>query len=235
MRPDLIPVETAEEFIQVAAQKITHAIQGAIRDRGHASVALAGGETPRPAYEELSRPGLAQSVPWSNVDLFFSDERCVPPEHPASNYRMVRESLLREGTVRPAAVHRMEADKDDRDRAAADYEALLPERLDVLVLGMGTDGHTGSLFPGSDALDENVRRVIPAYGGRPELWRITIGPRVVLEAHSVIVLISGEAKAEMVGRAVREPYDPKKIPIQLALGGSWIVDRAAATAVTRES
>lgn len=233
MRPELVLAEDLTRFTRLAGERIAKEIEKAVAERGHSSVAFSGGETPKPVYGFLARPEMAERVAWPAVEVYFSDERCVPPGDPASNYRMVRESLLRDGTVRPARVHRIEGDGPDRERAAADYGERLPARLDLLLLGMGTDGHIASLFPGSRALNETDRRAVPIVGGEPPIWRITITPPVIAKARSVLVLVAGGGKAEMVARAIEGPYDPMSVPAQLVRGRTWILDRAAAS-VLRE-
>jgi 6-phosphogluconolactonase len=166
------------------------------------------------------------------LEFYFGDERCVSPTDPDSNYQMVRESLFARAPIAPGQVNRIEAERADRDQAAAEYEAKLPKRLDLLLLGMGTDGHTASLFPGSSVLDEKERRILVVSGPKPPLWRITITPPVIASARQILVLVSGGDKALMVARALREPRNPKKIPIQLALQGTWILDASAAEELT---
>jgi 6-phosphogluconolactonase len=155
----------------------------------------------------------------------------VPPTDPASNYRMAREALLDRVSVPAARVHRMEADDADLEKAAARYAALLPDALDVLVLGMGPDGHTASLFPGSPALREQVRKVVPARAPVPPLPRLTITPPVIAAARRVAVIVAGVAKAPVVARALQGPWRPEELPAQLARHGTWILDRPAASAL----
>ncbi|MGH7719617.1 MAG: 6-phosphogluconolactonase, partial [Gemmatimonadaceae bacterium] len=144
-------------FSDAAATMIVDFIAGAIRRRGHCALALTGGATPRPVYARMAVPPLAERIEWDHVTVYFGDERCVPPDHPESNYRMAHEVLLQRVPVPGASVHRMEGERADRDAAARDYGRLLPDRLDVLLLGMGADGHTASLFPHSPALAERAR------------------------------------------------------------------------------
>src|SRR5262249_27307315 len=125
----------------------------------------------------------------------------------------------------------MEADDPDREAAAARYAALLPERLDVLVLGMGPDGHTASLFPGSPALLERTKRVVPARGPVPPHERLTITPPVIEAARQVAVLAAGAAKAALVARVLRGPWRPEELPAQPARAGTWLLDRAAAAEI----
>ena len=221
------PVVAADEheLACIAAEWLAEALRQAVASTGRCSLALSGGSTPRPAYERLAaRPGL----PWPSVDVYFGDERAVPPTHPASNYRMAREALLdRVGPPAPRA-HRMEADDPDREAAAARYAALLPDALDLLVLGMGPDGHTASLFPGSPALLESARKVVPARAPVAPLERLTITPPVIASARRVAVLVAGAAKAPLVARVLRGPWEPEALPAQLARHGTWLLDRGAA-------
>ena len=190
---------------------------------------LAGGRTPEPVYRDLS---LASSIDWTRVDVFFGDERAVPPDHPESNYLMVHRVLLSRVPVPAGQVHRMQAERSDREAAAREYERLLPPRLDILVLGMGSDGHTASLFPGSAALDERQRLVVPVIGAKAPVERLTITPLVIEAARRVAVMATGEDKAAMVTRAIEGPLALKEVPAQLARRGSWFLDDAAAGRLT---
>jgi len=211
-----------------AAEWIAAAIEADIHERGTCAVALSGGATPRPVYERLARPPLAHRIAWRNVRIFFGDERAVPPSNAGSNYGMVRTSLLDHVNVPPTQVQRMEAERGDRDAAARDYERLLPERLDLLLLGMGDDGHTASLFPGSPVLDEQRRRVMPATVPVAPRERLTITPPVIAAARRVAVLVAGADKAATLTRVLRGPVKPRELPAQLALDGFWFLDAAAA-------
>lgn len=234
-RPQVVVAGSPEAFVEAAASRIVEEARAAVYVRGRCAIALAGGSTPRPVYEHLTQPEFAGEIAWDKLDVYFSDERCAPPDHGDSNYRMVCESLINNSPLRPEQVHRIEAERPDADQAAAEYGEMLPERLDVLVLGMGEEGHTASLYPGSPALDEQQRRAVAVETPAQPSRRITITPPVIAAAHSVLVLIAGEAKAAMVARALRGPHNPKEIPIQLARNGVWILDRAAAEHVYESS
>jgi 6-phosphogluconolactonase len=176
-------------------------------------------------YEELARtPG----VPWERIEIFFADERAVAPDDPLSNHRLVRETLGSRFSNRPDAVHRMEAERDDLDAAAAEYDAMLPAALDLLVLGMGEDGHTASLFPGHPALGEERRRVLGVEGPAIPPRRMTITPPVIRAARATLMLVAGRAKAAAVARALAGDYDPVACPAQLARAGVWVLDQPAA-------
>ena len=211
-----------------AARAITEIIEDTITRRGLCSLALAGGATPRPVYERMAIPPLANRVKWDRVSIYFGDERCVPPDHPESNYRMTHEVLLQHVRIPSASVHRMEGERTDSDAAARDYEGHLPAALDVLLLGMGEDGHTASLFPHSPALAERTRRVMAVTRPGGASRRLTITPPVIEAADTVIVLVAGASKAATVARALEGAYVPDELPVQLARSATWFIDSAAA-------
>jgi len=218
-------VEDADAVAGRAAGWIADAIRKAVRDKGACSLALAGGSTPRQAYQRL--PTLPM-VPWAQVEVFFGDERAVSPESPDSNFRMAQETFLSQVPIPEAKIHRMPAERDDLNTAAREYEALLPASLDVLLLGIGPDGHTASLFPHAPALQERQHRVVRVVGGEPLVQRLTITPPVIQQAARTLVLATGAEKADAVARALEGPEDVEAVPAQLARGGTWILDRAAA-------
>jgi 6-phosphogluconolactonase len=214
----------SKDLPALAAARIALELSRAVGERGRASLALAGGTTPKATYEALA--GLP--LDWSQIDIFFGDERCVPAEHADSNYRMAKAALFDRVTIPTERVHRMQGELADRDAAARAYEAALPERLDVVVLGIGEDAHTASLFPGSPALLEDVRRVLPVTGPKPPPERLSLTPPALRSARLCVVLASGAGKAEPVRRAFSGTLDIMATPIQLALGGVWFLDPAAA-------
>lgn len=225
MGPEVVVLDPAA-FGSLAARRMAAEIRRVLGSRDHCSLALSGGETPGPVYRCLAAE-MPEPESWSRVEVYFADERCVPPGDPASNYRMVRETLLDLLPAAPAGVHRMEGERSDRDAAARAYEALLPERLDLLVLGLGADGHIASLFPRSPSLAELQRRVLAVTAPKPPRERLTITPPVVLAARLTIGLVVGEAKAEALARALDGPDDADQTPARLARDGLWIVDTAA--------
>ncbi len=246
----VVVAKDGEALARAAAARIAAVLRAAVRDHGHATVALAGGDTPRRAYSILGRGGsgpMGDPVPWSRVEIFFGDERCVPPDDASSNFRMVADTLLGVGEaqrpmrrdgyqpapVEPGAVHRMHGDADDLDGAARDYEALLPESLDLIVLGVGADGHTASLFPGAPALGEWRRRVLVVDAPLSPTPRMTLTPPVLQSARAILVLAQGRAKAAVVARALEGARDPDHVPAQLVASGMWMVDREAASGLTR--
>lgn len=226
---DLIVLSQPAELARHAAGWLDIEVGNAIAERGSCALGLAGGRTPDPVYRELAS---RSSIDWRKVYVFFGDERAVTPDHPDSNYRMVYLALLSRVPIPAAQIHRMEAERSDREAAAQEYERLLPPRLDVLLLGMGSDGHTASLFPGSPALDERRRLVVPVVGTKPPAERLTITPPVIEAARKVAVIATGEDKAAMVARAIEGLFAPTAVPIQLARRGVWFLDQAAAARLT---
>jgi 6-phosphogluconolactonase len=220
--PIIVP---SEVFARTAADYIAQSIHSAASRGGRISIALSGGRGPRPVYQELARN---HRLPWTHVDLYFADERAVPPDSPLSNYRLVSETLGSRFSQGPGAIHRMAAERDDLAQAASEYEVILPAALDLLVLGMGEDGHTASLFPHHPALAEERRRVLGVCGPADPPWRMTITPKVIQAARTTLMLVAGSAKAAAVARARSGVYDPLSCPAQLARAGTWILDSPAA-------
>lgn len=220
-----LEVVGTSDFPRAAADRILNEILGAVRARGTAALMLAGGSTPERVYEELAR---REHAPWSRVDVFFGDERSVAPDHPDSNYAMARRALLDRIPIPGHRVHRMSAEGPDLDAAAARYAELLPAAIDVLVLGIGEDGHTASLFPHAAALTASGRLVVPTRGPKPPHERLSVTPEVIRSARSCVVLAAGAAKASAVARSLEGPQDLGGCPAQLARDRIWILDRDAA-------
>lgn len=213
-------------WADAAVIRISGALEDALAlEKGVVSLFLAGGSTPEPVYRRLAD---TRGIAWERIGLWFGDERCVPPDHPDSNYRMARRTLLDALPTEPAGVHRMEAEREDRDEAAADYARSLPDAPSVILLGIGGDGHTASLFPGSAALDERERRVVPVTAPAEPACRMTITPPVLEAARRVFVLARGASKAEAVARAMEGELDPSACPAQLVRKRSWLLDAEAA-------
>jgi 6-phosphogluconolactonase len=231
-RAQEVIVVDAASLAETAAERVAALLRNVAKERASdVSLALAGGSTPRALHERLAQ---LPDLPWARVSIYFGDERCVPPDHADSNYRMARESLLDRVSIDPARVHRLHGEWPDREAAARAYEAELPAALDVLVLGIGEDGHTASLFPGAASLSEVERRVLPVTGPKPPPERLTITPRVIAEARHVVVLASGSGKREPVARAIEGPSTPLETPAALAREAIWILDREAASALRNQ-
>jgi len=217
-----------ETFVATAAAFLGRKL-GAIPDGRRLDVALSGGSTPGPVYEALAGGPHAR---WDRVRLFFADERAVPPEHADSNYRLVRKTLLDRLAVEPE-VHRMPADVDDLERAATDYEAVLPDRLDILVLGLGSDGHTASLFPGDPMVSDPARKVVATIAPTGPRRRLSIAPRVIASARLVVILVTGERKTDAVRRTLFGHGPALECPGRLARRGVWIIGADALPGVRR--
>jgi 6-phosphogluconolactonase len=229
-----------ESLVSAAAEQVATLAEDAVAARGRFSVALSGGSTPRPVYELLAADEFAARIDWSRVHIFWGDERCVPPDHPDSNSRMTRQALLDRVPIPPRQIHRMQGEIDPA-RAAIEYEAALraffgsgdeTPRFDLVLLGMGDDGHTASLFPGTTALNERRRWVTENYVARLGTWRITLTPPALNAARNVIFLVSGPGKAEVLHTVLHERYQPDRFPSQLIqpVRGRllWMIDQAAA-------
>src|SRR6185312_16384930 len=226
-----------------AARHIVETVEQAVAARGRARVAISGGSTPKPTFQLLGDPAQPwrARMPWDRLELFWVDERCVPPDHPDSNYRMTHEALLDHVPLTPAQVHRMEGELDPEEGAAR-YESGLRNTFrlegaevpafDLIQLGMGADGHTASLFPHSAALDELGRLSVANHVQNKDAWRITLTWPVINQARSIFFLIGGAGKAEIVREVFLGARDPERLPIQLIRPASGILtlilDRAAA-------
>lgn len=211
-------------LVIAAADRIEQVVVAAIGARGGCSLALAGGGTPRPVYEELARRhrGGGCGIDWSRVTVLFGDERCVPPDDPASNFRMAREALLDHVPLRPERVLRMRGEADP-ELAAAEYAITVARALrawahpvlDLVLLGLGDDGHTASLFPGTAAIREREKACVAQYVDKLAAWRLTLAPPVLESARSVLFLVEGAGKADTLARVLEGPFLPDILPAQL--------------------
>ncbi|MBM4429389.1 MAG: 6-phosphogluconolactonase [Chloroflexi bacterium] len=226
-----LALAAAEQWVALATE--------AMAARGRFTVALAGGETPRATYAQLASKPFSANVDWSRVHIFWGDERCVSPDHPSSNYRMAQEALLGRVAIPGENVHRIRGELDP-EGAAAIYEAELRTffgrqwpQFDLVLLGMGSDGHTASLFPGSAALgeDKRVAVVVTAHYEDLPAWRVTLTAQAINRARQVLLLVSGRAKAATLRAVLSGP--PGRYPVQEirpAAGPlTWFVDAAAAS------
>jgi 6-phosphogluconolactonase len=212
----------------------------AIAARGTFSVALSGGTTPKATYTLLAQAPYADALDWDEVEIFFGDERCVPPDHDQSNYKMAYGAFLGPLGIPSGHIHRMRGEDDPAAAAAAYHDELIAAlgahpRFDLVMLGMGPDGHTASLFPGNDPLTDDAKLVRAVYSQSQSQWRITLTPAVLNAARTVVFAVTGAEKTKTLA-AVREgPYDPKTYPAQIIVPVDgdlvWLVDRAAASTV----
>lgn len=196
------------------------AIERALLERGACDVMLTGGRSAERLYRAWAV--LPDFGKLRGVRFYFGDERCAPPDHPESNYGMAMSTLFAAGVPENASIYRMEADSIDVEIAADRYAALLPEAIDVLLLGMGDDGHIASLFPHGVLLHETRSRVMPVTGPKSPFRRLTITPPVIQNAREVFVLALGEQKRAVYEEALRDPANIDVIPARLVLNRTWI-------------
>jgi 6-phosphogluconolactonase len=242
-----------DELVRTAATGIVDAARGAVAARGEFTIALSGGSTPRLLYELLATPAISSDLPWQDVHVFWGDERHVPPDHPESNYRMAREALLDHVPIPEKNVHRMLAELPNASTAALAYvdelrrsfgledradvagPGALP-RFDLILLGMGEDGHTASLFPQSPALRENKALVVANPVEKLATTRITVTYPVINNAARVWFLVAGGSKAQILKDVLEGEYQPDVLPSQAVnpIDGElvFLLDSTAAAGLT---
>lgn len=245
-------VADGAELARAAAEEVVRLAGEAVRARGRFTFVLSGGSTPRRLFHLLAdaNDSFRDRIEWNAVHVFWGDERCVPPDHPDSNYRMARETLLDRVPLPAANVHRILAEDPEPAKTAALYDADLvaffslgdrglPElpRFDLILLGLGPDGHTASLFPGNAAVHEQQRRVIAPFVAKFNAHRITLTAPVINHAAAVIFLVSGEDKAAALAAVVEGERQVDLYPAQIVRPEHgmllWLVDREAAQRLTR--
>lgn len=239
MSPNVEVYDDAQSLAEAATRLFADEARRAIEQTGRFAVALAGGSTPKITYEMLAReyPEASGGLDWGAVHFFFGDERTVPPDHEDSNYRMAREALL--DHVRAGSVHRMRGELDPAE-AATSYEQEIitffdaapdePPNLDLILLGIGEDGHTASLFPRTPALDAHDRLVADNPVAKLGTTRLTLTTPTINASRKVAFLVAGEGKAEALKEILEGSADPHDYPAKLVRpygGPLWMVDRAA--------
>jgi 6-phosphogluconolactonase len=234
----------ADALSRAAAEHFLETAQAAVASRGKARIAISGGSTPKRTFELLANPAerFLKAMPWEQIEIYWVDERCVPPDDKDSNYRMTREALLDKVPLKPEHVFRIEGELEP-ELAAARYETTIRSqfrlegaeapRFDVLALGMGDDGHTASLFPHTAAIDELGRVAVANHVPQKDTWRVTLTWPVIVEARDVFFLIGGKDKAEPLHGVLQGAYDPETLPSQLIQPKSGklllLLDRDAAS------
>ena len=235
-RGDIEIFETPGELAQALADLFVDAAQSAITERGGFYAALAGGTTPKAAYELLAQEPRSNNISWKDVFIYFGDERCVPPDDPESNYLMAKKAFLDQVNIPMGNVHRMHGEEDPKQAAIA-YTAILHEdlgaepRFDLIMLGMGPDGHTASLFPGNIPSDSHAIVAAP-YVEKFQSYRLTLTPRVINNARQVVIATEGPGKAPALAAVLKGPIRPEQYPVQIVRPTNghlvWLIDRAAA-------
>jgi 6-phosphogluconolactonase len=230
----------AQKFVEIAA--------AAIKEKGSFDVVLAGGSTPKLLYSLLvNEPALRSQIPWEKMHLFFGDERHVKPDHPDSNFRMAREAMFEKSPLKPEQVTRMKGEHPEAADAAREYDQYLRSyyklaegqfpRFDLVLLGMGSEGHTASLFPGTKALRENRRIAVHNWVGKILMDRITLTAPAINHAANIIFMVTGADKAPALTAVLERAYEPDQLPAQLIqpTNGNllWLVDTAAGSLLTR--
>lgn len=235
-QPSIQVLPTPQAVAEAAARRVVEAAQRALDAKETFTVALAGGSTPKAAYELLAREPLRSQIDWARVEVFFGDERCVPPESADSNYRMAHDALLAHVPIPGDNVYRMHGESDP-NQAAVEYGKMLKDRfgdggMDLVLLGMGDDGHTASLFPDTEAIGEAHHRCVANFVPKLRTWRITLSAPFINRSAEVLVLVTGEGKAKRVAEVLEGVPDPQRLPIQLIrpVHGTltWLLDAAAA-------
>jgi len=223
-----------------AAQYIVRLANEAIVTRGRFSIALSGGSTPKVLYGLLAEEPYHSQIGWTAVDIFWSDERCVPPDSEDSNYHLARQVLLDKISISPNQVHRMPADQPDRDAASQAYTVDMQRafgtsgipNFDLIQLGMGPEGHTASLFPHQASLHEQQRLVMPVSVPKPPPPRLTFTPPLLNAARHVLFLVTGAEKADALQAVLEGEYQPDEYPAQIVRPPNgdlvWMLDNAAA-------
>jgi len=225
-----------------AAQELVQAAASAVRERGRFNVVLAGGSTPKALYSLLvNDAALRSQVPWDKIHLFFGDERHVAPDHPDSNFRMATEAMISKARLKPEQVTRIKGEYPDADQAALEYEKALREyfklkdgeypRFDLVFAGMGNEGHTLSLFPGTKALHADGRIAVRNWVGKLYTDRITLTAPAASNAAQVIFMVTGADKALALKGVLEGPFEPEQLPAQLLQPKNgkllWLADAAA--------
>jgi 6-phosphogluconolactonase len=230
--------DDAEGVAKAAANRFVELARQAANERGRFAVALSGGSTPKRAFELLASADYRQQVEWSKVHIFFGDERAVPPDDPESNYRMASEALLSRVSIPTKNIHRINGVGDAvanarlyEDELRTFFNDAAWPRFDLVLLGMGDDGHTASLFPGTKALAEQESLVTANWVEKFNAYRITLTATAINHAAHIIFLVTGENKAERLSEVLGVERAPSRLPSQLIepTDGSleWFIDRAA--------
>jgi 6-phosphogluconolactonase len=240
--PVVLVHNSLETLYARAAEEIARCANEVVLKQGRFSIALSGGNTPRGVYERLAAADVRGGLPWDEMHFFWGDERHVPPDHPESNYRMAWEAMLSRVPVPPRNIHRIPAEIPEPLEAASRYEGELSRffdtpsgeqpRFDLVLLGIGEDGHTASLFPGTEALSVDDRSVAANWVKRLGSWRITLTLPAINRADRVLIMAAGKSKRRVLRTVLRGSKNRVLLPVQRVRPSSenltWMVDSAAA-------
>jgi 6-phosphogluconolactonase len=229
-------IKTLSDPKAVTHEAALRIVAAAAAVKGIFSLVLSGGNTPKALYELLASPPYRSQIDWSKIEIYFGDERCVPPTDPESNYLMAKTALLSKVPIDESRIHRIRGEIDPQ-AAAIEYGQLLKSKFgdggpDLLLLGMGDDGHTASLFPGTAALNETHHRCVANFVPRMNVWRVTMTYPFLNKSAAVIILLVGAGKTQRLAEVLNGPRDPARLPIQGIAPASekltWLLDAAAA-------
>ncbi len=238
--PEIIVCEDPAEIAERAAKAFVKLAGEFMKSRGRFTAALSGGKTPEGLYRLLSSEKYGKEIDWSGVEFFWGDERCVPPTHPESNFFNAKKTLLDRLEIPEKNIHRIKGEL--LKTASEEYETELKNffglrrgeapAFDLIILGMGADGHTASLFPRTSVLKEEKKITAAVYVERLKSLRVTLTPPVIKRAANIILLVSGREKSDALYNVLQGPFTPERLPVQitfLAEGTStWFVDKEAA-------
>jgi 6-phosphogluconolactonase len=239
---DVVVLPDAAAVTRRAAEEFLQSVTESVAQKGFFTIALAGGSTPRALYTLLSdEPTFRSKIPWGKIHFFFGDERHAPPDSPESNFRMANESLFSKGLVKPEQITRIKGEYPDTEKAALEYEQAIRAyfklkdgeypRFDLVLLGMGDEGHTLSLFPGTRALHASNRIVVRNWVGKLFTERITLTVPAANQANRAIFLVTRADKALALKAVLEGPYEPEQLPAQFIQPANgkllWLVDQAA--------
>jgi len=235
IRPD------ADDVCAEAGKQLIRLAQQCVDERNEFTIALAGGATPKRFFQMLAKPPYSTSIPWGKVHIFFGDERSVSPDHPDSNYNMANKYLFKHINIDPLRIHRIQSELDHED-AAKNYHVVLGGFLpvnqnnqpifDLILLGLGDDGHVASLFPGTDILNEKTKRAAAVWVESKKTWRISITLPVINSARNIWLMVTGESKHNIIDRVFNYPSETDPLPVELIKPNgnlTWYLDEAAAS------
>lgn len=239
-RRDIVVPGDTEKTLLFCVDQFVSLAQECMDARGVFTVALSGGSTPKSIYQMLCSENYRHSISWDKLLLFWSDERCVPPDHSESNYHMAMEAGFARMPIPPTNIFRMQAEADV-EKASASYEkqvlAATSGEFDLVMLGMGEDGHTASLFPKTHGLHSEGKLVIANYIPQKKTWRMSLSFKCINNAREISIYVLGKSKADMLKHALTSPYRPDELPIQRVGTPShkalWIADKPAAEKLLR--
>jgi 6-phosphogluconolactonase len=247
MNPEIVVFPDLNAAAAEAAERFAVVCERAVAARGTCAVALSGGDTPKPLFARLAADPYRRRIPWARLQVFWGDERCVPPDDERSNFKMANDLLLSKVPVPAAQIYRMACESADHHAAAAAYaetlRAHLPltqdgwPRFDFILLGLGANAHTASLFPHTEAVRERERAVVAQYVDEVTMWRMTVTVPVLRRGTESLFLVAGGSKAGAVQAALEGPPNGDEVPASLIrpIDGNvtWLLDAAAAGRLTR--